>query len=543
MKYGRKARGSWHEQFDARSPMDSQAFAFLEWGQGLADHALLQSMPVAVCTTDETGRITFYNQAAAELWGYSPVLGQDRWCGSWRLYMPDGTPLPHHQCAMAITLKENRPVRDCEAVAERPDGTRIPFISYPTPLYDAGGRLIGAINMLVDITERKRSEQALRQRERELLEAQRIARMGHWRLDIANGVLEWSAGTHLLMGTSPEEHTPSLSDLLSRMHPDDRTPYIRAFRGCLESGKTSQWEFRVINGDGREWVAWIEGHCETDETGKVVALFGICQDVTEQRRMQARLREARDAAQAADRAKSTFLACMSHELRTPLNAIIGFSDLLQSETFGPLGSDQYMEYAADIHRSGHHLLELVNDLLDMARIEVGMVNLQEDAMDIATLIREVVQLASGSVPEATYDFDIRVPASAQMMIADRRRMKQMLINLIGNAVKFTPHGGRIRIAVSEGDQHMLIAISDTGIGIPPEKIGELCQPFSQIESGASRRYEGSGMGLFITRALAERHGGDLKIASRLGEGTTITIRLPADRLVRAFGKAPLLIEA
>jgi signal transduction histidine kinase len=202
-----------------------------------------------------------------------------------------------------------------------------------------------------------------------------------------------------------------------------------------------------------------------------------------------------------------------------------------------------MEYAADIHRSGHHLLELVNDLLDMARIEVGMVNLQEDAMDIATLIREVVQLASGSVPEATYDFDIRVPASAQMMIADRRRMKQMLINLIGNAVKFTPHGGRIRIAVSEGDQHMLIAISDTGIGIPPEKIGELCQPFSQIESGASRRYEGSGMGLFITRALAERHGGDLKIASRLGEGTTITIRLPADRLVRAFGKAPLLIEA
>ena len=100
--------------------MDTQAFAFLEWGQGLADHALLQSMPVAVCTTDETGRITFYNQAAAELWGYSPVLGQDRWCGSWRLYMPDGTPLPHHQCAMAITLKENRPVRDCEAVAERP---------------------------------------------------------------------------------------------------------------------------------------------------------------------------------------------------------------------------------------------------------------------------------------------------------------------------------------------------------------------------------------------------------------------------------------
>ena len=134
---------------------------------------------------------------------------------------------------MAIALKENRPVRGCEAIAERPDGTRIPFIPYPTPLRDAEGRLIGAINMLVDITERKRSEQALRQRERELHEAQRIARMGHWRLDIATAKLEWSAGTHLLMGTSPDDHIPSLKDLISRIHPEDRRPYIHAFIGCL----------------------------------------------------------------------------------------------------------------------------------------------------------------------------------------------------------------------------------------------------------------------------------------------------------------------
>jgi two-component system cell cycle sensor histidine kinase PleC len=397
--------------------------------------------------------------------------------------------------------------------------------------------------MLVDITERKRSEQALRQRERELLEAQRIARMGYWRLDIATGALEWSAGTHLLMGTSPEQHTPSLRDLVSRIHPEDRSPYIRAFIGCVESGKTSQWEFRVSNSDGREWVAWLEGHCETDETGKVIALFGIFQDVTEQRRMQVRLREARDAAQAADRAKTTFLACMSHELRTPLNAIIGFSDLLQTEIFGPLGSGQYLEYAADIHRSGHHLLELVNDLLDMARIEAGMVDLQEEAIDIATLIREAVQLVNGSVPEAACDFDVRLPAPAPVLMVDRRRMKQVLINLIGNAVKFTPDGGRIKVVVSEDDQHMFIAIADTGIGIPPEKIGELCQPFNQIENVASRRYQGSGMGLFITKALVERHGGDLRIASWLGKGTTVTIRLPANRLVPAFGNTASLIRA
>jgi PAS domain S-box-containing protein len=308
--------------------VDSQAFDFLGLGRGAADHALLQAMPVAVYTTDEAGQITFYNEAAAELWGCRPVLGQNYWCGSWRLYLPDGTPLPHDQCPMAIALKEDRPIRGCEAIAERPDGTRIPFIPYPTPLRDAEGRLIGAINILLDITERKRAELALGQRERELHEAQRIARMGHWRLDITTAKLEWSAGTHLLMGTQPDDHTPSLKDLISRIHPDDRRPYMHAFIGCLTSGKTSQWEIRVRNRDGREWVACIEGRCETDETGKVVTLFGICQDVTEQRRMQAKLQEARDAAQAADRAKSTFLACMSHELRTPLNAIIGFSDLL-----------------------------------------------------------------------------------------------------------------------------------------------------------------------------------------------------------------------
>jgi PAS domain S-box-containing protein len=524
-------------------PLDSQAFDFIGLGCGIADHALLQAMPVAVYTTDEAGRITFYNEAAAELWGCRPVLGQDYWCGSWRLYLPDGTPLPHDQCPMAIALKENRAVRGCEAMAERPDGTRIPFIPYPTPLRDAGGRLIGAINMLMDITDRKRSEQALRQRERELHEAQRIARMGHWRLDIATGRLEWSDGTHLLMGTSPADHSPSLKDLIARIHPDDRRPYIHAFIDCMTSGKTSQWEIRVRNGDGREWVVWIEGRCETDETGKVTALFGICQDVTEQRRLKAKLQEARDAAQAADRAKSTFLACMSHELRTPLNAIIGFSDLLQTEMFGPLGSDQYLEYAADINRSGHHLLELVNDLLDMARVEAGMVDLQEETVDVEILIREAVNLARGSVPGTTHRYGVHLPDAAPLLMADRRRMKQVLINLIGNAVKFTPSGGRIRIAAGWDEQHMSIAITDTGIGIPAEKIGDLGQPFSQIESTASRRYQGSGMGLFITKALVERHGGDLAIESRLGEGTTVTIRLPADRLVPVFANPAFVAHA
>jgi two-component system cell cycle sensor histidine kinase PleC len=539
--------------------MDTQVIDSLGLGQGTVDHALLQAMPVAVYTADEAGRITFYNEAAARLWGRRPVLDEDRWCGSWRLYRPDGTPLRHDECPMAVTVKENRPVRGAEAVLERPDGTLVPVIPYPTPLVDTEGRVVGAVNMLVDITERKQAERALLQREHELHEAQRIARMGHWRLNLGNPDLgnpatasgrldaigiQWSAGTHLLMGTSGAGYAPRLKDFLRRVHPEDRRPLIHAFRDCLQSGKTSQWEFRVRNDDGRDWVAWIEGGCETSGSGEVVALFGICKDVTEQRRMQATLREACEAAQAADRAKSAFLACMSHELRTPLNAIIGFSDLLQEELFGPLGSDQYLEYAADISRSGHHLLELVNDLLDMARIEAGSVALQEEAIDIPMLIREAVNLASGSMASGMHKFDIRLREPAPLLIADRRRLRQVLINLVGNAVKFTPSGGRIEIAVGEEEAgHVPITVTDTGIGIAPDKISGLGQPFSQIEDVVSRRFDGSGMGLFITKALVERHGGALRIASWPGRGTTVTISLPSDRFVPAFAHNAFLLRA
>jgi signal transduction histidine kinase len=179
----------------------------------------------------------------------------------------------------------------------------------------------------------------------------------------------------------------------------------------------------------------------------------------------------------------------------------------------------------------------------MARVEAGMVDLQEETIDVAILIRETVILARGSVPGTTHRFDIRLPDATPLLMADRRRMKQVLINLIGNAVKFTPSDGRIRVAVGGDERHMSIAITDTGIGIPPEKIGDLGQPFSQIESTTSRRYQGSGMGLFITKSLVERHGGDMEIESRLGEGTTVTIRLPSDRLVPVSGNPAFLTHA
>jgi two-component system cell cycle sensor histidine kinase PleC len=368
-------------------------------------------------------------------------------------------------------------------------------------------------------------------RERELLDAQRIARMGHWRLVLGTGAFEWSAGVHYLLGTDPARFTPMLRQVLERVHPDDREMATARLDGCAATGLPRQWELRMRTDGGGELLLWIDAHCEFDTSGAVVALFGVCQDVTEQRQLQASLRRSRDAAESANRAKSTFLATMSHELRTPLNAILGFSELLHTEAFGPLGTPRYRDYAGDIHHSGTHLLDLINDVLDMARIEAGHLQLEEEAIELRAMIEDVVHLVQSSTGDLGHCLEVRLPAPDPVVRADRRLLKQTLINLVGNAVKFTPDQGRILVSVAIGQSQVEIAVADTGIGIPSERIADLGQPFTQVENVLSRRHRGSGMGLYISRVLMERHGGTIRIESEQQVGSTITIVLPASRLV------------
>ena len=239
---------------------------------------------------------------------------------------------------------------------------------------------------------------------------------------------------------------------------------------------------------------------------------------------------ARDNAEEASRIKSQFLAMMSHELRTPLNAIIGFSELMMRELFGAMPA-RYREYAENIHSSGRHLLDLINDLLDMARIEAGKLELHEEEVSLVDLVGEAVRLThQGENPEPDR-LSIDLPAAAPFIRGDRRCLLRVLVNIIGNAVKFTPEGGRIRIAVIAGSTGLRIQIADTGIGIPSDRLSDLCEPFTQVEGSMARRHGGSGVGLFISRALVEKHGGRLGIVSALGSGTTVAIDLPPERLV------------
>lgn len=242
---------------------------------------------------------------------------------------------------------------------------------------------------------------------------------------------------------------------------------------------------------------------------------------------------ARDHAEAANRSKSEFLAAMSHELRTPLNAIIGFSEMMKVETLGPVGSPQYRGYASDIYGAGKHLLELINDILDLSKVESGSDELHEDRIDFPELVQNVVRLVRQRAESNSVRLILAIPEDLPLLLADERKLKQIIVNLLSNAVKFTDRGGQVTLkAWWRSDSGFIFQVVDTGIGMRPEDIPKALSRFGQIDGDLNRKYEGTGLGLPLAKSLIELHGGYLDLQSEVGVGTTATVRLPASRIVR-----------
>ena len=242
------------------------------------------------------------------------------------------------------------------------------------------------------------------------------------------------------------------------------------------------------------------------------------------------LERARRELERASQSKSQFLANMSHELRTPLNAIIGFSELMIGGVFGPVGDQRYAEYANDIHASGHHLLAVINDVLDMARFEAGRLELSEEWIDLHHVATDSTRLVQPRADRAGVEVTAEVDEGDVVLLADATKLRQVLVNLLSNAIKFTPPEGRVSLHTSVDDAGLAIEIADTGIGIPANKLDEVLQPFRQVDGGLDRKHEGAGLGLPLSKGLVELHGGTLAIESAEGQGTTVRVRLPAERL-------------
>jgi PAS domain S-box-containing protein len=266
-------------------------------------------------------------------------------------------------------------------------------------------------------------------------------------------------------------------------------------------------------------------------TGRFEGYRGTAQDVTELRARETALLEAKNAAEEANRTKSEFLAQMSHELRTPLNAILGFSEIMQREALGPIGTPQYRDYVNDIATSAAHLSQMINDVLDVAKLEAGKFQIYEDVVRPSELVARALRIVRPRADDGGVTLRDGEPAEAVTLIADSQKLLQILLNLLSNAIKFTPAGGRVALRASiDGDGAYRLSVSDTGIGMSAEDQQIALAPFGQVDSSLARRYEGTGLGLPLSKALVELHGGRLEIDSAPDAGTTVHVVLPAERV-------------
>lgn len=380
-----------------------------------------------------------------------------------------------------------------------------------------------------DITDIKSQKKALERREKQLGEAESIGRMGHWNWVIGEQTMDWSQEIYHIFGVEEGQFAPTLDSMNKMVHREDIARVNQAFQRAIIEENDYDMEFRIVRPDDETRYIRCEGRCSFDHSGEVVALYGIMQDMTERILYERDLRKAKEQAEQAYASRTQFLANMSHELRTPLNAIIGFSEMIERQLLGPIGTEKYLEYIGGIRESGEHLLDLISDILDMSKIEAGKYELSLEELKVVKILQLATHMMEGRAHESGVKISLEKGLDEELkIIADRRAVLQILLNLVSNAIKFTPEGGKVTISAIQRDNYLSIKVADTGIGIPAHKLAGVTKPFEQVSSSYARNHEGSGLGLAISKELAEMHGGTLFIESKVDEGTTVTVRLPYD---------------
>jgi PAS domain S-box-containing protein len=317
-----------------------------------------------------------------------------------------------------------------------------------------------------------------------------------------------------------------------RLHPEDRERWTDEFSRTVSSGEHFKGDYRFLARDDR--IVWIHGEVKVmhDESGRPF-MHGIGYDISELKHIEEDMRLARDNEQRANRAKSEFLSRTSHELRTPLHGIIGFAEFLIEGTPGDLNPKQ-MDYLVDIYNSGQHLLRLINEVLDLAKIEAGKMGVTPEKFSVRAAVASVYAGAKLIARKHSIQVDVAISSKLDVVRLDKQKFQQILYNLLSNAIKFTQERGVVKIRVEDQDEgHFQLEVQDTGIGIKSEDLKRLFQDFEQLESGSSRRYEGSGLGLALTKKFVELQGGRISVESQYGVGTTFSVVLPKDTTKRS----------
>jgi signal transduction histidine kinase len=484
--------------------------------------AILEAIPHGVCVYGADHRVTMFNRSYTQVMTGAPLaVGDHRLdiirrravAGEYGAGNPED--IEAEQAAFDVNRPQMRRRR-------RPNGTVVDVRTAPLP---AGG----FISVVTNITPLTEAEAELSRRAEEM--AAMLASIRH-------GVMLWGPDRRLIASNAIVaelmNHPPGL---LTPGRAQDEVLDNMLRRGDLGEGKQARALAETLRTRDRLVTYTRTQHLHS---GRIIDIrsdptpgggwLSTYSDVTEARHAQEELRRAKEAAEAANQAKSRFLATMSHELRTPLNAVIGFSDALLREASNPSPA-RVAEFGRQINESGRNLLGLINIILDVARIEAGRFDLASDLVDIERLVRVAVRQSDSAAQAAEITLTTELTDNLPRLRADERRLAQVLRHLLSNAVKFTEIGGTVTVGAGlEPDGGLLMFVRDTGIGIPEDDLERVFEPFTQLDSTLARRYEGSGLGLYVSRALVAGHGGRLTLRSRVGEGTTAEIRLPARQL-------------
>jgi PAS domain S-box-containing protein len=480
---------------------------------------MIDALPAAIYTTDAEGRLMHFNRACIELSGRTPVLGSDSWCVSWKLYRPDGTPLPHDECPMAIALKEGRAVRDQMIIVERPNGTRAFIMPYPTPLRDPQGKIVGGINMLIDITQRREADIAIR-RLAAIVESSDDAIVSK----TLDGIItSWNRSAERMFGYTAAE---AVGRHITLIIPPERRSEENDVLARLQRGeKVDHFETERQTKDGRRLSISLTISPVKDGAGRVIGASKVARDITERKWAEEQLREAKREAEAANRAKDRFLAVLSHELRTPLSPVLMTVAAMDMNSDLPpaLRNDIAM-----IRRNVELEAKLIDDLLDLSLVMSGKLRMDLETVDVSKAVRDVCATCRPFVLEKRIHLHCDLPDASHCVEADPARFQQVLWNLLKNAAKFTPECGEIYVTVSAivGDR-VRVQVRDTGIGIAPDVLPRIFDAFEQGDADITQQFGGMGLGLAISKNLVELHHGTIRAESGgANQGSIFTVEFP-----------------
>ncbi len=403
--------------------------------------------------------------------------------------------------------------------------------------------------VIQDITQRKESEQALRTSENKYRSLVANIPDVVWTANSDRELLYISDNVEKVLGYTAEELIAGSHLWLNRIHPNDEPNVQEAYQLLLEKNKKFDVEYRTRRKNG-DWI-WLYNRALTTQLREgILCADGIFSDITERKNAEEALQQTKEAAEAANRAKSQFLANMSHELRTPLNAVIGFSEMLVDKTFGDL-NDRQFKYTNNILSSGRHLLQLINDILDLSKVEAGRVELSRNLFSVAKALQDVQTIVKTLAHRKRITLGFEVASDLPLLRADEAKFKQIMYNLLSNAIKFTLEGGRVTVTAMLDDktsvpaalaaslpdrtQFFKVAVVDTGIGIKPEDHERIFLEFEQVDSSYAREQQGTGLGLTLTRKLIEMHGGCIWVESQTGQGSKFTFLLPTNPTTKTQG--------